>query len=165
MKTSAILIGALACAVFVAGCKGGISEKDLVGTWTGKMTMSAEDKQKAIDEAKKQNPQSAAAPPEMFESMLSNIEMPLTLREDKTFTMTMVMFPMEGTWSLTGQTVKLKVTKMMGMDVNEVAKQSGRPAENQDLDLTVSADGKTMTGASKDSSGGGSFTFTRSDAK
>lgn len=146
------------------GC-GGMSEKDLVGDWTGKMTMSEIAKKQAIEEAKKQNPQGAQVSPDMIETMMNSMEYPLTLREDNTFTLTLVMFPAEGTWKFENGKVVMTVTKMMGMDINALAAQSGQTARSNDpMVLSVSKDGKTMTGASSAAVYvGGSFTFTKKD--
>lgn len=143
MKLTALL--ALLTCFFLVGChKGG----DIVGKWTGAITPPA---------GKANDPGA-----EMAKKMLGDIS--LELKADKTYNMTMI-FPIEGTWEQSGSTVTLKMTKMMGQDIatlKKTAESQGKSSQDVDkpLVLTVSADGRSMTGSSDNGQGGG-ITFTR----
>src|SRR5437868_15410811 len=92
----------LAAVILICGC-GKALAPELVGKWKAK----ASDK---LTKSSKPEDQMAKA---MAESMLSMFT--LELKADKTFSMTMMMFPIEGTWSVSGYTLELKPTKVMGM--------------------------------------------------
>jgi hypothetical protein len=131
MKTFAAFSCFLMC-LLVLGCKGG--SNDVVGKWKGAAEIPAG---QADDAAAK-----------MAKQMLGDIS--LELKADKTFVMTM-MFPFEGTWTQSGSSVTMTVTKMMGKE----AKGSEKP-----LVLTVSSDGQTMTAADM-GAGKGTIKFVR----
>lgn len=143
MKPVALLI-ALSC-LLLAGCNKGT---DVTGKWTGAVTPPAG----------KENDPAAA----MAKKMLGDIS--LELKADKTYSMTM-MFAIEGTWTQSGSTVTLTMTKAMGQDVATLQKAAAAQGKSSNdmvkpLVLTLSADGKTMTGSSNNGQGGG-MTFTR----
>lgn len=145
MKLLAVSIAILAC-LLISGCK---SSVDVVGKWTGSGDASSIDKSKpGADIAAK---------------MLESVS--LEIKKDKTFTLTMV-FPMEGTWTQSGSNIDLKITKVMGMDMEAIRKKaadSGKAADadamNKPMTLTVSSDGQTLTGKSPD--GKDTMTFKR----
>lgn len=108
---------------------------NLIGNWKGELKM---------DEAAAKDPSAA-----MAASMMKNVT--LELKSGNAYTMTMI-FPIEGTWSQSGDTVNLKMTKMMGMSIEDLKKkaqadpaQASKAAEmDKPMTLKVSADGKTM---------------------
>jgi len=140
---------ALTTLVFIAllmvGCKSGT---DVVGKWTGSM-----------DSGATSNDPSAAAAAKMMSSVT------LEFKKDQTFSMNM-LFPFEGTWTQSGPTITMKMTKAMGMDVSQLKSMAAAQgnANTADVDkpmiLTVSSDGQTLTG--EDVNGkGGKFVFKR----
>ncbi len=142
-------------AILLAGC-GANKEAALVGKWKGDMKMSAEDEK---------NPMAA-----MAKSMMGNLS--IEFKKDHNFTMTMI-FPVEGTWALEGDTVKCTPTKMMGMTIDDVKKQQAVAAKSnptlakaqQDpgktLELKESADGKTLTMVDTTGKSKSALTFTK----
>lgn len=132
MKNFALALFALTI-MMVAGCKGGAS--DPVGKWTGSVDTSS-------------IPANTPGA-EMAKQMMSKI--PLELKADKTFVMTM-MFPIEGTWSQSGSTITMKISKIMGQDMETVKKAAQAQGQKMDdadkpMVMTLSDDGKTLTGA------------------
>jgi len=147
---SFVALGAVA--LTLAGCAAS-PEKQVVGKWKGSVTL----------------PPNMAKDPRagMLKGMFSNLT--LEVKEDKKFTLTM-MVPIEGTWSVSGKSLTLQPTKIMGMDVKqaqEMAKKQGRSATSMDkpMKMTLSEDGKTLTAENPESSQGGSMTFTRDESK
>lgn len=145
----------LAFLVAVAiGCAGN-REKELVGKWTGKAS---------VPDDKKNDPNV-----KMAEAFLSNAS--LELKEDKKFTMT-IMFPFEGTWSVSGDTLALKVEKFMGMTVDQVKNMAKGQPNSQNIDeiekpmeFKISGDNKTLTAVKKGAMAGpgqGDLVFTKS---
>jgi len=139
MKALPVLI-CLLSSCFLAGCKSGA---DVTGKWTGSMADTGD-------------PNSPGA--QMAAKMLGNVS--LEIKKDHTFALTM-MLPFEGTWTQSGSTLSLTMTKAMGMDVSSLKNSSGNKSAGSDkpLVLTVSSDGSTLTG--QDPSGKGSLTFKR----
>ncbi len=142
--------GIAIAAAFCAGCKSGT---DVTGTWKGALT---------VDAANANDPSVKLA-----QSMMKDVT--LDLKKDKTYSLTMG-FPMEGTWDQNGNTVNLKATKVMGMDVakikeaamNNPAQKANAEQMDKPMVLTVSADGKTMTAQDTTGQAKGSLTFSRS---
>lgn len=140
-------------------------EEKVVGKWTGNMKMP---------EAKKDDP--AAAMAQAFGSMM---KMDLELKKDKTFAMTAMIIPIEGTWAISGNKVIATPTKVMGMAIDEAKKLAADQAKkqgtalaakqademNKPMELTISPDGKTLTmkgtGATADQ---GEVAFTKSSS-
>ena len=136
----------------LAGCSN--KESQLEGKW----------KFKDLSTPSSQNPQAAQSIKNMLGSMS------LEFKKDKTYAMT-VGVAMEGNWTLSGNTVSMKPTKVMGMDIATVKKQaaaSGKMTTQQSdqidkgMTATLSDDGKTLTMAGNGgASGGGSMTLTK----
>lgn len=129
------LLGAL-LAIVLSGCAN--REAQLTGTWKLDPTTFKMPNASTGDATKD------AAAKKMTETMMQNMAsaINLELKEDKTFTMNM-MFPMEGTWSLSGDTVQLNLVKAMGMEVDKMPgadKQKKEP-----MVLSISADNKALT--------------------
>jgi hypothetical protein len=80
--------------------------------------------------------------------------MTLELKADHTFSMTMI-FPIEGTWSMSGSDVTLSPQSVMGMKPDE-----GKSKSNEPMVFAASADGKTLT-AKAEKPGEGKLTFVR----
>jgi hypothetical protein len=143
----------VAIALLVSGC--GNKEARLIGKYKGEMAgMPAADD--------KNNPMAGLA-----KAMAGSLS--LELKADHKFTLN-VIFPLEGTWSVSGDTVTLKVEKAMGMDVDSLKdKAKSSPGSksassssdaNKPIELKVSADGKTLT--AQDPKGtGGKMTFVK----
>ena len=114
----------------LAGCKGGgISEKEVVGTWKADSAKSELGPQGSMDEKEKQ----------MAMAMLST--MSLNLKDDKTCELTLI-FPLKGTWTLTGNKLVVTPEKKEG----ETSSFGGKDT----MDFEVAADGKSMTFTSSD---------------
>jgi hypothetical protein len=135
MKKLAVFATA-AVALSLAGC--GFSEKSLVGSWTGTINLSAEDKK---------DPQSAAA---------ETIKPTLEFKEDKTYSLTMGL-PIEGTWSYADNQVTMTTTKVMGIDVGSMP----GGADNKPQILKVEDGGKKLTMSDPTGSSGSTITFTK----
>ena len=141
--TLAFLLG---CALVMAGCNSG---GRIVGKWTGSLGAGAD---------------TTSPGAQMASKMLGALS--LEFKSDHTFSMTM-MFPFEGTWTQSGSTVTMTMTKAMGMDVSELKKmsasQGGAASSEADkpMVLTLSSDGQTLTGQDTTGKGGGSLTFKR----
>ncbi len=158
VKASGIVFAGLV-AVAVLGIGACAKETSVVGKWKGKIDMP---------EPKTEQEKAMAKMMEGFAGMMTP---DLDLREDKTFTMNM-MIPIEGTWVQSGKTVTLTANKIMGMTVDEAQKMAAQQnkgvTQNQDLQkpmiLTISEDGKSMSmqgeGAQK-----GTITFARNESK
>jgi hypothetical protein len=135
---SAIRLGfLLALATTLTSCSD--REGQLVGKWTGELSMP---------DAKGDDPMAKFA-----QALMGNVS--LDLKEDKSFTMTIVI-PIEGTWSLQGDVLTLMPTKVMGMTMDEakkMAESNGKTADkndmNQPMEFSVSGDGKTLTAIKK----------------
>ena len=132
MKSVARFFLVAVLAVCVCGCSN--REKQLVGKWTGDLT---------IPESEKDNPMA-----KMVQGMMGSLS--LELKADKTFSMSMI-FPIEGTWSVSGDTLSLQATKMMGMSMEQaksMAKSQGKAGNVDEMDkpmqFTISADGKEL---------------------
>jgi hypothetical protein len=118
--------------VFSVGCGKGL-EQTLVGKW----------KAKPNDKAASTKPEDQLTKA-MAESMMSMFS--LELKADKTFTMTMMIFPIEGKWSVSGSTLELKPEKMMGMTAEQVrSKDEKVEMKSEIMRFTVSPDGKELT--------------------
>ena len=121
-------LAALVALMLLAGCAN--REAQLVGQWKGdasKMQMPTGD-----------TPQEKMGA-QMAQAMMSN--MTLDLKKDKTFAMNMI-FGMEGTWKIEGDTVLLDATKIMGVDVD---KMPNAQKNRQPLVLAIGSDNKTLT--------------------
>lgn len=126
----------------VLGCKS--SESDLIGRWDGQMQ---------LDKSTSDNPMAKALEGMASAFTSANLE----LKADKKFTLTLAMFPLEGTWRVEGGNVRLVVESVMGMTKSEVEKMSKSKEPNgpgaQDILLTIGNDRKTLTVSSKDMAG------------
>ena len=146
-------------AVVGIGCQPGLSEKDFVGNWTSKITISDANLLKQIKTmggSEKDLPQA--------KKMLGDLKMQLDLKEDKTYTMGQGAGLIEGTWTFAAPKLTLKPVKMGGMKVEDVIKQAPQAKAQADpLVLDVDKEGKTLTGTSQDATM--SFTKTAPEAK
>ncbi len=143
MLKRAVLLVLVAClaGLVVTGCKRGITEDQLVGKWTGKIVLP-EDK-------------GAAKTPDAIRNAIANLTISLELKKDskgKAFTILASMIPIEGQWSLSGNTVTLSMSSAAGMDPSALAKSAqaqGQKVSESDVRKpmigTLSEDGKTLT--------------------
>lgn len=130
-------------ALMLAGCASESVESKLVGKWKGQIEMP---------EAKKDDP--AAAMAQAFGSMMN---MEIEFLKDKTFKMTAMIVPIEGTWTVSGNKITATPTKVMGMSVDDAKKMASDQAKkdgqslsvsddmNKPIDIEISPDGKTLT--------------------
>jgi hypothetical protein len=139
------------------------------GDWEAKLDMKAEmEKEKAKRMQDPNYDPSADQFAEAFaEGMAEMMSFSLGIKEDKTFTMTMMFFPIEGHWEQRGDTLWLHPDKVMGMTKEEMQKMAGPDAKvdmknEEPLLLKISADGSTLTAMnSKDVSGTDTLVFKR----
>lgn len=103
--------------VLVGGC--GLKKADLVGSYSGEFSLSEE---------QKKNPATA---------MMANVKSTLTLNEDDTFVMNMLV-DIGGKWSFEGQTVTLNAETTMGVVIPD--------ADREAFQLTVKENGKVLEG-------------------
>jgi hypothetical protein len=106
-----LLLLILPALLIVAGCS---PEQQWVGKYRGKIEMG-----KTMKSVVDSNPMGGQA-----SSFLGMIQPSLDLRPDKTFTMTMAVAPIDGTWKLDHDTIILTPKTMMGMSADEVKKQA-----------------------------------------
>jgi hypothetical protein len=101
------LVSIVLAVMLVAGCGGA----NVVGKYKG-----------SIEGMKTDNPMAAA----LAESMMGNLT--LELKPDKTFSMNM-MVPLEGSYTVSGSTLTLKVEKAMGMSISCLLYTSPSPRD------------------------------------
>jgi roadblock/LC7 domain-containing protein len=134
------------------------AEAKLVGNYKGDIKVPAPQKGDAYGEMAAQ----------MAKAMKSTLA--LELKADKTFNMVMFV-PVEGSWTLAGGKVTLKIEKIMGRTMAEVkAEAAKRPnmvfqdPSQKPLKFAVSPDGNTLTSVEEKTVMGskdGQMTFTR----
>lgn len=153
----ALVAGSLSTALVVSGCN---SEKKLIGKYKADVKLSAKE-QADLDK----NPFGA-----MAKSMMGS--MALELKDEHKFTLT-IMIPIEGTWSVSGDTLELKPETVMGMKADEVKKKQEEAAaknpalmaqaKNGDLTktlkFTVGSDGTLTAVPDGSSTDKGTLTF------
>ncbi|MCH7904872.1 MAG: hypothetical protein IH944_09940 [Armatimonadetes bacterium] len=118
------------------------SASDFVGEWIGSIDMS--DDSESFESTG--DPEQDAMMREMGEAMAGALsgmmQMPLSLKSDGTFSMVMVVFPIEGTWSVEGNSITLEPETVMGMTQAEMTRQDPSKSEDwESMDLTVMEDG------------------------
>ncbi len=123
MRSVALL---LLCVLLLAGC-GESLEKKLAGTWKVDVSKSSVTGDKIKSDAEKK----------MAMAMLSTVS--VTLKEDKTFSMT-VVFPIEGTWRLDGNKLTLTPTTKPGENISF----GGQSTMVYEIDSTGSSMSSTM---------------------
>lgn len=128
MKQLAALLIAF---VAMSGCGGGAGS--VVGKWKGSIESGG---------AKKDDPAGKLA--QAFGDMMG-AAISFEFKSDKTFTGS-IIFPIEGTYTVEGNKVSLKVEKMAGM-----APKAGDANNDKPLVFTIAPDGKTMS--AKDETG------------
>ena len=98
--------------LILAGCS---PEQQLLGKWRGKAEISSN--------LKSQMPPQASAFTDMFQPQLD-------LRPDKTFTLTLSVAPIDGTWKLENNVVTLTPKTVMGMTTDDVKKKAEKELDN-----------------------------------
>lgn len=126
--------------------------KSFFGDWEAKIDMKAEmEKERA---KRRQDPNydpSMEQVGEAFaEGMAQMMSFALSIKEDKTFLMTMMFFPVEGHWEQKGDTIWLHPDKIMGMSKEEMASMAGPNGKvemknEEPMVLRLSADGQALT--------------------
>jgi hypothetical protein len=112
---SLFILPALVLVVWAAaGCMA--AEDRYVGKWRGKVDV----------DALKSTPMGA-----MAGNFASMIDPQLDLRPDKTFTLSMSMAPIDGTWKLNKNEITLTPTKVMGMSAADAKKQAQRAMDRE----------------------------------
>lgn len=135
---SVYLLGA-ALLVISLGCSAMSPEKKLVGTWKGEIKMG--------------EPTGAAGMDALAKGLGAMMSADLELKEDKTFKLTMLLFPIEGTWSLSGNKVEMVPTKVMGLTADDAKKMApagmkvdASKGSSRPMYFEASADWTTLTG-------------------
>ena len=149
--TISICVGVLA-AFAVAGC-GGVSEKDVIGSWTGNVVYA---ESSGDDQISKAIQDVAAVYPDLM-------SFELELREDNTFTMDR-FFVTEGRWELDGDVLTLTTEKVSGLSIDDpgiAGVLGGHTAGYGPIVLRVSKFGKTMTGDDPNPDATETLTFKR----
>ena len=126
--------------------------KSFFGDWEAKIDMKAEMEK---EREKRKNDPNYDPSMEQFgeafaEGMAQMMSFALSIKEDNSFMMTMMFFPVEGRWEQKGDTIWLHPEKVMGMSKEELAKMAGPDGKvdmknDEPLVLRLSADGKTLT--------------------
>ena len=139
----------------VSGAPLSSSATGLVGKYKGDLKMPPA----------KPGDQRAEMAAKMAKSMAATLA--LELKADKSFSMT-VMFPVEGTWSVSGSTLSLKAEKIMGQTIEqlkEMAKKQpgGRNVDqmNKPMKFKIVNGGKKLTSITEGPQDKGSMTFTK----
>jgi hypothetical protein len=147
MKPSSLFL--FAAVIAVAGCSN--KEDQIVGKYKADLKLSAEDEK---------NPMASFA-----KGLLGS--MTLEIKKDKTYSMTVMSFPIDGNWSLSGDTVTLTAKTVAGMSAEDAAKKakdSGKLPAGQDpskpMVLTIGSDGKSLVPAEQ-KSGQAKFQFVK----
>lgn len=141
MKISSAAIALLGLAL--AGCQSGPTEKDFVGNWSSKLTVSDADlmaQLKTFGGTEKDLPQ--------IKKLMENVTVTMDLKENKTFKLSSGSGgDMEGKWAFANPKVTLTPEKIGGMTVDELKKKMPQAASQGDpMVLDVSKDGKNLTG-------------------
>lgn len=127
----------LLLAIFTVGLAGcGASQQNLVGKYKGEFEMP---------EASKDDPMA-----KMGEAMMGMMSFDLELKEQNKFTLTMLIIPIEGDWTVSGKTITLTPKTVMGLTPEEFAKQNskdgGTTSKTDQMEkpirLEVQSDGK-----------------------
>ncbi len=142
-------------ALLVAGCKAG-GDAAVVGKWKGAVKMG--------DNGKKDDPGA-----KMAEALASMMSMDVELKADHTFSLSMMMMPIEGSWSMSGNRVSLTPKTVAGMSPEDFNKKNSSKGSLQQtssfdkpLELELQPDGKTMKAVSeKPSTDGTEMIFTK----
>lgn len=131
------------------------SESQLVGSFKGSMSLR---------NMKPDDPNAAKAQ-QMVKAMAGKLA--LELKSDKTFTMT-VMFPIEGTWERSGDTLVMHAEKIAGQTIEQIkAMAKNQPGAknidqmNKPIKFKVSSGGKTLTSIPQGPGDKGSMVFTK----
>jgi hypothetical protein len=165
MRIRHALIGALLVAL--VGCGGG--EGRVIGKYKGQISMGSNEKKRPGLGARRMASRrlrsaqvgsasrldTGAALGEGLANAFASA-MTLELKPDHTFTMSMI-FPIEGKWSMAGNTITLTRTKAMGMDASAASKDGS----NQPMEFEVSGDGKTLTAKRKEGKDKGEMKFVK----
>jgi hypothetical protein len=121
------------------------------GEWEAKIDMKAEMEKERAKRA--QDPNYDPASDQMAEAfaqgMAEMMSFALTIKEDKTFAMTMMFFPVEGRWEQKGNQIWLHPETVMGMTREQMQEMGGPDAkvkmENEEpLVLKISQDGQSL---------------------
>lgn len=115
-RRSLTLVG-LVLTLALFGC-GASLEKKLVGRYAASFDQPA---------AAQSDPASQFA--RNFAQMLGGTTT-LDLRDDKTFTMTLMAMPVEGKWSLEGNTLSLQAESLMGISPDQLRSEAAKNGRN-----------------------------------
>ena len=154
LQWRAYILLAIIAVMMTGGCAGS-RESKLIGQW--KMDASA----MSANMPKGKTPQEQMGM-EMAKKMFENVT--LDLKQDKTFTMNMMM-EFAGDWKLddNANILTLNMTKMAGMDISKMP--NAKKAAQKPMVLQISADNTTLTmvapGASATPNPAGAMKFVR----
>jgi|GEM_PF-2707180 len=127
------------------------SESKLIGKWSGKGEVTEAE----VDAAIKQRGETGEGAA-MMRQMMLNTTMDLELKMDKTYSMKIAALPMEGNWTLSGNKLELNPTKIAGMSIEDLQKQTGAPessGKSMFFDVSSSFDELTSVPQSSDDTG------------
>lgn len=153
---------ALAALLAIQGCSSTsvlpepprVSEEDVVGKWTGKISLS----EAASNRAAEQTADDVAGKQAL--EMISKLQFPTELRPDKTFSLVMLFIEFTGTWSLDGEAVHVRFEGVNNEQVAKAMEQGGGLFGDREFVLTVSEDKMSMSG-SPEGDPGTVFTFVK----
>ena len=138
----------LLAVVLLLGC--GPTNKDVLGTWSGTLSMSdkgLDDAQRAAKVANGGN----EIPKEIIKTLLESSGASLTLKGDGTFEMSFGPTPRSGHWEFHDSKVILKMEKVSGQDPSKVGKKTESDTsatESEDpWTFKLSSDKKTLSGS------------------
>lgn len=119
------------------------SASDFVGEWMGSIDMSDDSASFESSGDAEQDAMMREMGNAMAGALSSMMQMPLSLKDDGTFSMVMVFFPVEGTWSVEGNSITLEPETMMGMSQAELLSEdpSMTVEDWKSIYLTVMEDG------------------------
>lgn len=123
------------------------------GDWEAKIDMKEQmEKERAKRQAEDPNydPQADAMGDAFAQGMAEMMSFALSIKEDKSFVMTMMFIPIEGHWQQKGDQIWLHPDKVMGMTKEEMQKMAGPNGKvemknEEPLILKISPDGETLT--------------------
>ena len=128
------------------------SYEGFYGEWEAKLDMKAEmekERAKRIAEDPNYDPAADQMAEAFAAGMAEMMSFALNIKEDKTFSMTMMFFPVEGKWEQKGEQLWLHPETVMGMSKEELAKMGGENGQanmnnDEPLVLKITDGGKAL---------------------
>lgn len=121
--------------LFLVACQPGggseLKKEAFVGQWMGKSKLSVKEGT-AMNDAEKAS-----------QRLAETVETPLELKADGTYTLVYVVFPIQGNWSLSGDTIQLTPTQALGRPIDPKQKQEEGSVATP-MTLKVAAGGESL---------------------